>query len=305
MRAFSRRFGLLLVVVVEASLAPRPPVSIKVSALVPVGGGAAFGSVVERVDPEGGRFEATVETACGASSRFSLPAGVGAALGGTLWPSAAAQAVLVSRWRAAVAGARVLELGAGLGLGGLVAAGVGGARDVVLTDNDAALLGELEATAALHAGPSRAPVAARALDWADPPLIAKEARFGVVLGADVAYNERTVPELLEAVAATRADDGLVVVVGEAQRKASAAFYEALLAKRSPGAETCALEYELRVETSAVYAADDGDSAFAPPPPPPTSSVVAIAVAVQGPPREVERLRAADARFAASARLSAA
>ena len=104
-----------------------------------------------------------------------------------LWPSGVALAAHVGRLD--LAGKRVLELGAGLGLPALAAALRG--ADVLATDwaEDAVAL--LRANAARNGVGLRAEVAR----WDDP------ARFGsswdLVLAADVLYEQRNAEQLLE------------------------------------------------------------------------------------------------------------
>lgn len=106
-----------------------------------------------------------------------------------LWPSAVALARTVGR--RALHGRRVLELGAGLGLPGLAAA-VGGAR-VTLTD----WAPEAVVAARDNAGRNGVEVEALVCDWrAAEPLVSR-APWDLVLLADVLYEARNVPPLLE------------------------------------------------------------------------------------------------------------
>jgi predicted nicotinamide N-methyase len=106
-----------------------------------------------------------------------------------LWTSGVALAQFVSGLE--LAGARVLELGAGLGLPSLAAALRGG--DVLATDwaEDAVEL--LRANAArngieLHVERVR---------WDEPALLVGGAPWDLVLGADVLYEQRNADQLLE------------------------------------------------------------------------------------------------------------
>jgi predicted nicotinamide N-methyase len=106
-----------------------------------------------------------------------------------LWPSAL---VLASELAASdVGGARLTELGCGVGLPAIVAA-LGGA-DVLATDwyDDALTFVRANARAA------GAPVDARRLDWNDPPpdLVEPGAARDLIVGADLLYEERNGPAL--------------------------------------------------------------------------------------------------------------
>ncbi|MEZ6017922.1 MAG: methyltransferase domain-containing protein [Planctomycetota bacterium] len=101
-----------------------------------------------------------------------------------LWDSAPRMAALVAR-AAWPSGARVLELGAGLGLCGLVAARLGCA--VTLSDHDPLALAALRVNADAN---GLSDVAVWDLDWRAleglPP--GEASRFDVVLGCDVVYE---------------------------------------------------------------------------------------------------------------------
>lgn len=100
-----------------------------------------------------------------------------------LWPSAHVLAAeLAGR---DVAGARVVEVGCGVGLPAIVAA-LGGAR-VLATDWYAEALGLTRANAVANG----ASVETMAVDWRDPPAaLAARAPFDLVIGADVLYEQR-------------------------------------------------------------------------------------------------------------------
>jgi predicted nicotinamide N-methyase len=105
-----------------------------------------------------------------------------------LWPSGVALADAVSTLD--VRGARVLELGAGLGLPSLAAA-IRGA-DVLATDwaEDAVDL--------LRANADRNGIRLRAerVRWDEPELLLRAAPWDLVLGADLLYEERNATALL-------------------------------------------------------------------------------------------------------------
>ncbi|HEY8705752.1 MAG TPA: hypothetical protein VIL98_13430 [Gaiellaceae bacterium] len=106
-----------------------------------------------------------------------------------LWPSGVALARAVGELD--VRGARVLELGAGLGLPSLAAA-LGGAG-VLATDwaDDAVEL------LRLNAGRNGIELRAERVRWDDPGLLLREAPWALVLGADLLYELRNADQLLE------------------------------------------------------------------------------------------------------------
>jgi predicted nicotinamide N-methyase len=86
----------------------------------------------------------------------------------------------------AAGGARLLELGCGVGFSSIVAAGLG--YDVLATDYYAEALEFVSANALLNELPA---LATAMLDWRDPP--ASLGRFDVVTAADVLYERPNVP----------------------------------------------------------------------------------------------------------------
>jgi predicted nicotinamide N-methyase len=107
-----------------------------------------------------------------------------------LWPSGIALARHVARLGVELAGARVLELGCGLGLPSIAAARAG--ATVVSTDWSVDALALLRENAARNAVELEL-VEAR---WSDHALFAGLGRFDVVLAADVLYEQRNVEEIL-------------------------------------------------------------------------------------------------------------
>lgn len=101
-----------------------------------------------------------------------------------LWPAAIALAHEVAA--RSVQGARVLELGAGTGLPGIVAATLG-AR-VVQTDRNAAALAVCRRNAALNG----VVLEQRAADWTE---WRETATYDLILGADILYDESVHPQL--------------------------------------------------------------------------------------------------------------
>ncbi len=106
-----------------------------------------------------------------------------------LWPSGVALAEVVAGLP--LRGARVLEIGAGLGLPSLTAA-LGGA-DVLATDWAADAI-ELLRTNAERNGIS---LSAERVRWDDPGPLLRGTPWDVVLGADLLYERRNADQLLE------------------------------------------------------------------------------------------------------------
>jgi predicted nicotinamide N-methyase len=106
-----------------------------------------------------------------------------------LWPSGVALARRVAV--RALRGARVLELGCGLGLPSLAAALAGGR--VLATDWSPQAIELLEQNAARNG----AVLETALVDWASPQAIVERAPWDIVLAADVLYERRNVPLLLE------------------------------------------------------------------------------------------------------------
>ena len=108
--------------------------------------------------------------------------------GDVVWPASIALARLVSHCPSLVAGKRVLEIGAGLGLVGNAAAKAG-AAEVLMVDLDADVLqlARRSIPENIPEDPSLANV--QTLDWDDVPDDWPADRFDVVLAADVLYDD--------------------------------------------------------------------------------------------------------------------
>ena len=128
-----------------------------------------------------------------------------------LWPSGVALARVVEEQD--LAGARVLELGAGLGLPSLAAA-LRGAQ-VLATD------WAEEAVALLRENAAANGIALRAerVRWDDPGLLLAEAPWDVVLGADLLYEDRNATLLLDLLPRLGGD----ILLADPGRPAAAAF----------------------------------------------------------------------------------
>ncbi|MEO8686849.1 MAG: methyltransferase domain-containing protein [Solirubrobacteraceae bacterium] len=106
-----------------------------------------------------------------------------------LWPSGVALARRVAA--RSLRGARVLELGCGLGLPSLAAALAGGR--VLATDWSPQAIALLEDNAERN----EAVLETAIVDWAHPAAIVERAPWDLVLAADVLYERRNVAPLLD------------------------------------------------------------------------------------------------------------
>ena len=123
-----------------------------------------------------------------------------------LWPGAflLAEAVANETWGPDL---HALELGCGLGLSGLVGLASGLSR-VVFTDYDRAPLRFVEQSAAASGfAPER--FAIDLLDWREPP----KTPYPLILGADVLYERRLIPLVVQVLQAMLDPDGLAMISG--------------------------------------------------------------------------------------------
>jgi predicted nicotinamide N-methyase len=143
-----------------------------------------------------------------------------------LWPGARLLAEVVARetWPLCESGShspRVLEIGCGLGLAGLIALARGCCVD--FTDYDRATL-EFVARSVRENGFDPACVTTRLLDWREPP----DRTYPLIIGSDVLYERRLVPlvaGLLARMLAT-GGEGLIACPG---RTSAEPFPDALAA----------------------------------------------------------------------------
>ena len=115
-----------------------------------------------------------------------------------LWPSGVALARRVAA--RALKGARVLELGCGLGLPSLAAALAGGR--VLATDWSPQAIELLRDNAERNGAQLELEIA----DWAQPEALIERAPWDLVLGADLLYERRNVAPLLDLVPKLLASD---------------------------------------------------------------------------------------------------
>ncbi len=125
-----------------------------------------------------------------------------------LWP--AVMVMVQFTLRLAKGQGPILELAAGLGLPGLVAAS--GGRRVVLTDSDPDALEFARATVEKNDLSQRVEV--MALDWDDPP--AGLGAFSTILGAEMLYQPTLFPGLVELLAGLLAPGGTAFFSHEAR-----------------------------------------------------------------------------------------
>lgn len=135
-----------------------------------------------------------------------------------LWPGAVMLAEAVAR-EPLQAGTRALEIGCGLGLAGLV--GLARGLRVHFTDYDEAALDFVARSVRENRFDPVAASSSR-LDWRDPP----DDRFPLILAADVLYEHRLVPLVVELL--TRMlEPGGVALIADPNRASSEGFPEAL------------------------------------------------------------------------------
>ena len=135
-----------------------------------------------------------------------------------LWPSAVALAHEVASRGSALRGARVLELGAGTGLPGIVAASLGAL--VTQTDREEVALSVCKRNGERN---GIANVAYRNGDW---KAWDDDARYDIILAADVLYAE-AVHEPLRAIFARNLTPNGVLLLSDPYRASSLDFLEAM------------------------------------------------------------------------------
>ena len=134
-----------------------------------------------------------------------------------LWPSGVALARAVDE--RSLEGARVLELGCGLGLPSIVAA-LAGAR-VLATDWSA----DATAFTAANAARNGATLDTAVCTWTTADALLEGSPWDLVLASDVLYERRDVDPLLDLLARLVADGG-EVLVADPGRPPAAAFFDA-------------------------------------------------------------------------------
>lgn len=142
-----------------------------------------------------------------------------------------AASLVLSHWlvdlREQLKGRAVLELGAGCGLCGIVAAKLCGTGPVLLTDLASPTVANMEHNVAIN-GLEHSAVRAAALDWREPKTWPPP--HSVVIGADLVYAHEAVPSLLSVVRALVAPGGCFLYVApETNRAGETDFLRGLTA----------------------------------------------------------------------------
>ncbi len=137
-------------------------------------------------------------------------------------------ALAADAWRLAMPPGRLLEIGCGLAVPGLLAARLG--YRVTLTDYDPDALEYVRRNAELN----RLHAATALLDWRQRP----SSRYPLIIAADVLYEQRSVLALFEFLRLSLEDGGLAVMADPNRRTADLFIHDA------PGAG-----WDIRVETS--------------------------------------------------------
>jgi predicted nicotinamide N-methyase len=137
-----------------------------------------------------------------------------------LWDSAVGMGMHLAESPARVAGLRVLDLGCGQGLSGVVAAGLG--ATVLFADLEPPAL----LFAALNSAPWHGRVRTRRLNWQKDCL---DERFDLILGADILY-ERKQWDFLEPFWRRHLAPGGTVLLGEPGRQTGDLFVDWIAAR---------------------------------------------------------------------------
>ncbi len=127
-----------------------------------------------------------------------------------LWESAIALAQHLTDCPALVSGKSVLELGAGLGLTGVVASQLG--ATVTQTDHDQQALAACARTAALNGITTISRQPGDWHDWRDP------ARYDLILGADIAYDGDDHAALLTVLDRALTPSGIILLADPGREK---------------------------------------------------------------------------------------
>jgi hypothetical protein len=137
-----------------------------------------------------------------------------ASMGHDLWPAAALlcaflQRVRRSEWAGLALGDSVIELGAGTGLVGLMAARGAGRVDV--TDGDPYVVAALRETIAAHHSESACCIRALYIDWSQPSSYADAGPYDSVVASDITFLESAPPRVLACIASLLRVGGLAFI----------------------------------------------------------------------------------------------
>lgn len=156
----------------------------------------------------------------------------GSSLASSIWPSSLAGAILLhcsTTLQKLILGKDILELGCGLGLGGLVAA-ASECSACIMTDNDEEIINKLQnviSTNEQNLGENYNKVKAECLDWRDSSqdnnnsdgVHNKIEQFDVGLGFDVAYYWYLLRPLMDTFSLRLRDQSsFLLVLGQANRE---------------------------------------------------------------------------------------
>jgi Lysine methyltransferase len=166
-------------------------------------------------------------------------------VGSSLWPSSMAGAILYCNsptLQSAMQDKNLLEVGSGLGLGGLVVAATvcGGGRppnSCVLTDNDPDLVERLEqhiidTTLIKNKNDAACALSVHRLDWRDSSCLAgddkKEPMYDVCMGFDVGYYYHLITSLVTTLRVNlKPKNARLLVIGQCNRKSQWHLYHYL------------------------------------------------------------------------------
>jgi predicted nicotinamide N-methyase len=122
-----------------------------------------------------------------------------------LWPSAIALSEFVLENRSEFEGKKVLELGCGLGLVGIVVTAIGG--EVLFTDYNSHAL---QFTRENFKRNFKRPASVQLLDWRDP---GNAQSFDIILAAEILYEKRWLKPVLHILNKKLADSGIAYIAG--------------------------------------------------------------------------------------------
>lgn len=154
-----------------------------------------------------------------------------------IWDSSVVLADMVARLPL-IPGAKVLEVGAGLGITGVVAGAFG--YNVTITDMDDDILDFSKLSAAINGCMT---VSHAKLDWLAPSAMLD--RFDMILGSEVLFNERFFLPLLNVFKTLLAPNGVIYLAHAADRKSLGEFLP-----------LCAKDYDIALQKKVLHGGDD-------------------------------------------------
>ena len=154
-----------------------------------------------------------------------------AGVGASLWDASIALSLFQRSGELTLpASARVVELGAGLGLPGLDLARKDGVASVTLTDARSKLLelAQQNADQLKETQPVPADVAVELLEWGgESDASSPSGAYDVIIGSDICYHEASVPPLAELL--ERLSAPLTLIIGPAGRPSMQLLKQAMMA----------------------------------------------------------------------------